>query len=656
MKNNWDQKFAGRYKNDLLAQRVYSSRILGNEEDLVLHGGGNTSVKILETNIFGEKEEILYVKGSGWDLSTIEKEGFAPVRLDALKKLAQLDHLTDVDMVKYQRMAMTNPSAPNPSVEAILHGIIPFKFVDHTHADAVVTITNSPGGKSAIQEIYGEHMLIVPYVMPGFLLAKKIYEMTKEVDWDRLEGMILLSHGVFTFADDAKSSYDQMIKIVSKSEQYLKKKNAVHLKGAPPKKPDILRLAAIRKMVSVQFGKPVLSHLDNSKLSAAYSNLSNLKSISGRGPLTPDHIIRTKRTPVVFKGGDEKSLTAFAAQYERYFEKYNSGEQRLDCAPRWGLLPGYGALSFGISMKAVQIIKDISRHTQKAIVQAEQLGRWKALDQKSLFEMEYWSLEQAKLKKSKATKTFQGKVAIVTGAASGIGKACVEELLKQGACVAGFDIDQKILNLFSNNDNAIGICGDVTKEKDLNQLFEKVICHFGGLDMLISNAGIFPPSARLEKIEGAVWDRSININITSHQRLIKKSIPFLELGIGPGIVVVGSKNVPAPGPGAAAYSVAKAGLTQLARVAALELGGKGIRINTIHPNAVFDTGIWTDDVLSARAKNYGLSVAEYKKNNVLKKEVTSKDVAALTVSMLGPLFDKVTGAQIPIDGGNERVI
>ena len=655
MKSYWDDKEAKKIGKNLLHQRVYTSRLLGREEDLVLHGGGNTSVKIKEKNIFGETEEILYVKGSGWDLATIEAPGFAPVKLDALKNLVELDKLSDMDMVKYQRMALTNPAAPNPSVEAILHGIIPFTFVDHTHADAVVVVTNTSNGKQRIKDIYGDNMLIVPYVMPGFILAKTIYEMTKDIKWDTLDGMILLNHGVFSFDDDARMSYEKMIDIVSKAERYLMKQGATETKGKKRDKIDAVRLAQIRKDVSSLWGKPTLSKLDDSPASVGFSNLSSARKISNRGPMTPDHIIRTKRTPVFLTQNHKKDLEGFKKSYDDYFEKYNAGEQQLDQAPRWAILPGLGTLSFGPTPKHVKIIEDITRHTKKAIAQAETLGGWKALGKKDLFEMEYWSLEQAKLKKAGAAKPMQGKVALVTGAASGIGKACVNELIAQGAVVTALDIDKKVLTAFPQKEVLAMQC-DVTKKQQLTKCLEKTVMTFGGLDKVITNAGIFPKSARIADMKEDLWNKSLEINVTSHQRLLQLCTPFLELGIDPAIVIVGSKNVPAPGPGASAYSVAKAGLTQLGRVAALEMGDKGIRVNILHPNAVYDTGIWSDEILQARAEHYGLSVEEYKTNNVLKSEVTSKDVAALTVAMLGPLFAKVTGAQLPIDGGNERVI
>ncbi len=655
MNSLWNETDAKKLKGDLLKLRVYTSRLLGASEDLVMHGGGNTSVKIRKKNLFDESEDLLYVKGSGWDLGTIEAEGFAPVKMDTLLKMAQLDDLSDMDMVINQRAAMTDPSAPNPSVEAILHAIIPFTFVDHTHADAIVTITNSPNGKKKIQEIFGERMLIVPYVMPGFILARTIHEMTQNLDWSSIDGMILLNHGVFSFHENAKESYEQMIKIVSKAEGYLKKKAGNSLKGSKGAQ-DALLIAKSRKKVSKLWGSAVLAKLDNSSPSAAYSNLNNIKNISERGPITPDHIIRTKQAPVVLGKDSEKDLEQFAEDYRSYFNENKKGTQQiLDQAPRWAIVPGSGSIYYGKSLKNVQIIQDLARHTQKAIFQAEQLGGWKPLGKTELFEMEYWSLEQAKLKKDSQQKEMQGKVAVVTGAASGIGKACVEQLLASGAVVAALDISPALENAFHQNE-VLPIKCDITDSAQIRKAIDQIIFEFGGLDLVISNAGIFPESAEIGSMPEDTWEKSLAVNLSSHQKFLQHCLPFLELGIDPAIVIMGSKNVPAPGPGAAAYSVAKAGLTQLARIAAMEFGRKGIRVNVLHPNAVYDTGIWTDKILEARAKHYNLSVQAYKTNNIMSVEVTSRDVADLAVSMLSSTFSKVTGAQVPIDGGNDRVI
>src|SRR4051812_2662253 len=377
MKNLWSDAAALKLKDDLLKLRVYTSQLLGAEPDLVLHGGGNTSVKISEGNLFGETEELLYVKGSGWDLATIKEEGFAPVRMSVLLKMAQLDELSDADMVKHQRAAMANPNAPAPSVEAILHAIIPFRFVDHTHADAVVTITNTPGGRKRIEEIYGNTVLIVPYVMPGFILSKEIYKLAQGLDWKKIKGIILLNHGIFTFHDEAKESYEQMITLVSKAEQYLQNKKTTIVLAKKKQKTDLIKFARLRKAVSSGMGNACIAILEDSPAAVGFSDLETVSSITARGPITPDHIIRTKRTAMVTGDEPEKLVERFVKDYEKYFNTYTDGKLiQLDPAPRWVVWPGHGIVTFGKSLEEAKIVADICEHTIKAIQQGEKLGGW----------------------------------------------------------------------------------------------------------------------------------------------------------------------------------------------------------------------------------------------------------------------------------------
>ena len=363
MKNRWDKKTADQFADDPLQMRVYSSRLLGVDADLVLHGGGNTSVKAQKLNLFGEEEQLLYVKGSGWDLATIEAAGFAPVRLDVLKRMADLGTLSDADMVKHQRAAMVDPAAPNPSVEAILHAIIPFKYVDHTHADAVVTLSNTPNGDQRIRELYGDRVLVIPYVMPGFELARKVAEMTRDIDWNRLEGMVLMNHGIFSFGDSARQSYDRMITLVDDAENYLRQHGAwelaVRTRGSSDEKKmqtegaaSSLQLARLRRAVSVAAGQPMVATVDNSALALDFSALANLKDVATRGPLTPDHVIRTKRIPYIVAADVESGLNDYVDDYKAYFATYNTGELTcLDPAPRWAIWPGVGTVAFGSTVK-----------------------------------------------------------------------------------------------------------------------------------------------------------------------------------------------------------------------------------------------------------------------------------------------------------------
>jgi len=656
VKNLWNISEGNKCSDDPLAIRVYSSRLLGAESDLVLHGGGNTSVKISETNIFGEREEIIYVKGSGWDLATIETAGFAPVKLEVLKNMVLLDDLNDSDMVKYQRAAMTEPNAPNPSVEAVLHAIIPFKFVDHTHADAVVTITNTSNGKEKIREIYGDNMLIVPYVMPGFILAKKIYERTKKLNWKECSGMILMNHGVFTFDDDAQKCYQKMIDIVTLAEEYIESQNANSTAVSESTEADLKALSGIRREIMSLSKSSLIARLNSNPEAVGFAKLPNVESIATRGPLTPDHIIRTKQIPVIIGDDHAEEISTFSDAYKEYFNRNNKSDLiPLNSAPRWAVWKGQGTISFGHNLREAIVIADLIGHTIKSIQISEALGGWKTLPEKDLFEIEYWELEQAKLANKISSKDFEGRIAIVTGAAKGIGKATAQALLDKGAVIAALDIDSSIKNLF-DDEKILGIECDMTDQRAVQESVESVVREFGGLDLVVSSAGIFPPSENINEITSESWNRSLDINLTSHQLLLKSTVPFLKNGYEPSVIFVASKNVAAPGPGAASYSVAKAGLTQLARVAALELGSFGIRVNVIHPNAVFDTSIWSDDLIRERAEIYEMSVTEYKSNNLLKTEIGSDDVANLICAMAGNAFLKTTGAQIPIDGGNDRVI
>jgi rhamnose utilization protein RhaD (predicted bifunctional aldolase and dehydrogenase)/NAD(P)-dependent dehydrogenase (short-subunit alcohol dehydrogenase family) len=658
--NLWSDSEAASYPGDL-GLRVYTSRLLGRDKSLVLHGGGNTSVKVREANLFGEEEDILYVKGSGWDLETIEAAGFAPVRLAPAVRLASLPRLSDPQMVNELRTSLTVASAPTPSVEAILHAVLPFKYVDHTHADAVVTITNTADGEARVREIYGSSVVVIPYVMPGFDLARLCAQRFPAEAGPETIGMVLLNHGIFSFGETARESYERMIHLVGLAEEYLKRQDAWELGPFPetPKTPtgdlDPVDLARVRHEISKAAGFPMLLAARRNARSLAFARRPDAGVVSQQGPATPDHVIRTKRLPLL-----GRDVEAYARAYRDYFAEHapNAGAPKtiLDPAPRVILDPELGLLTAGRSAKDAAIAAEIYEHTMDVIERAERLGGYRALAARHLFDMEYWDLEQAKLAKAGKPPVFAGEVALVTGAASGIGRACIDSFLSRGAAVVGPDLDAKIESLLSRPD-FLGVRCDVTVEEEVESAVAAAVAAFGGVDLLILNAGIFPPSRRIADLTLAEWDRVMRVNLDANLLFLRHCHPLLRLAPAGGrVVVIGSKNVPAPGPGAAAYSASKAALQQLARVAALEWGAEGIRINTLHPNAVFDTRVWTEEVLASRAAAYGLSIAEYKTNNVLRVEVASRDVAELAAEMCGPRFAKTTGAWLPVDGGNERVI
>lgn len=657
MRSLWNDAEALGFEGPL-GQRVYTSRLLGREPSLVLHGGGNTSVKVEETDLFGEPERVMYLKGSGRDLRTIDAGGFAPVRLAPLLRLAGLEVLSDVDMSCELRKALADPAAPQPSVEALLHASIPAAYVDHSHADAVLAISNTEGGEARIRDIYGDDVVVMSYVMPGFRLAKAFVEVPlREIGPDTL-GVVLLHHGVITFGESARESYGRMIALVDRAEAYLARRGAWVLatpEPAPPPMSQRLELAHLRADLSRAAGRPMIVRVRQDPLAAAFARRDDLAAIAQQGPVTPDHVIRTKRVPLLGRDVD-----GYVETYRAYVEEMAAGEAgpiaQVDPAPRVVLDPELGLLALGADVEDAIITDDLYRHTIEVILRATALGGYRALPAREVFEVEYWYLEQAKLRRLGGEPEFRGEVALVTGAASGIGKACVASLLERGAAVVGLDLQDSIETTFEDP-AYLGLVCDVTDEAQVEAAFERTGQAFGGLDMLVLNAGIFPPAKPVVELEPATWRRVLGVNLDANLTFLRHAHPLLALSPKRGrVVVIGSKNVPAPGPGAAAYSASKAAMNQLARVVALEWARDGIRINSVHPDAVFDTALWTEELLASRAKHYGMTVEAYKRKNLLRVEVTSRHVAEMVAAMCGPLFECTTAGQVPIDGGNERVI
>jgi len=640
----------------------HGSRLLGREPSFVLHGGGNTSVKHRWDDITGRTVDALYVKGSGWDLATIEPAGFAPLRLSRLHELLDLDQLSDPDMTRELAASKLDPAAPQPSVEALLHAYLPFPAVQHSHADAIVAMTNTADGEANCREIYGDDVVVIPYVMPGFDLARKVRELWPEQAGGHTVGMVLLNHGLFTFGADTEQALARHVDLIEQCESWLREQHTPPTGAPPPAVPaiDRLDLCRIRTDVSAAADRPMIATSHRGDDVAALLARDDWADLSQRGPLTPDHVLRTKRLPQV-----GRDVAAYVADYRRYFDDNQERAREagrgdltmLDPAPRVVLDDVLGLITIGRTRTESDIVADIYHHTIDVVTTVEDdLGGYVALDAADLFDCEYWDLEQAKLRRQGAPPPLAGQVAVVTGAASGIGRACAAELIAQGAAVVGLDLSDETAATFDRS-GWLGLQVDVTDEAAVDGALDAAVSSFGGVDIVVVCAGVFAASLPIDALDGETWSRTQAVNVDSVVTLFSKVHPLLQLSPVDGrVVVVGSKNVAAPGRGAAAYSASKAALTQLARVAALEWAEDGIRVNVVHPDAVFDTGLWSDELVAQRAESYGMTPEDYKRRNLLRTEVTSITVARAVVSLCGPAFAATTGAQIPIDGGSDRVV
>jgi rhamnose utilization protein RhaD (predicted bifunctional aldolase and dehydrogenase)/NAD(P)-dependent dehydrogenase (short-subunit alcohol dehydrogenase family) len=660
VESRWNESEAAA-STDPIAQCVYCTRLIGSDPSLVLHGGGNSSVKHPVVDITGRPIEALHVKGSGWDMATIEAPGLTALPLDRLRELTELDELSDPDMMRELAAARIDPAAPNPSVETLLHALLPHRAVQHSHADVIVNLTNVADGEAVVREVYGDDVVVVPYVMPGFDLARRVRELWPEASHAGTVGMVLCNHGLFTFGDSSEEAYRRHVELITRAETWLDRnapyEPAKTVDGMPTPAAELMtELTDLRWRLSEVAGGPMVVQRHTDPAVRRFVARPDVDSLARRGPLTPDHVIRTKRVPLV-----GRDVAGFAAAEHAYVDANRSRARtelvELDPAPRVVLDPVWGMLAAGRTVGDAVIAGDIYHHTIPVLERAEDhLGGYVALSDGDLFDMEYWALEQAKLARGGGRPPFAGRIGLVTGAASGIGRACAAALLDRGACVVGVDRSREVVGTFSGA-AWLGVPADVTEPEAQRDALAAAVERFGGLDIAVVAAGVFGASRPIAERDAGEWRSVMAVNVDAVADLFGAIHPLLVRSpVGGRVVVIGSKNVAAPGRGAAAYSASKAALNQLARVAALEWADDGIRVNTVHPDAVFDTALWTPELIAERAERYGLTVDEYKQRNLLHAEVTSAGVAAVVAELAGDTFAVTTGAQIPIDGGNDRVI
>lgn len=658
--------------NEDLALRVYTTRLLGRDPKLVLHGGGNTSVKTLARDLHGEETEVLCVKGSGWDMATIEPAGLPAVRLANLKKLRALDALSDEDMVKVQRANLIDPMAPNPSVETLLHAFLPHKFVDHTHSTAVLSIVDQPNSRELCDELYNGRMGFVRYIMPGFGLAKEAADVFDKNP--KVEGLILDKHGIFTFGATAREAYERMIEMVTRAEDRLKRNRkavfvtaqlpqaiasladvAPILRGAVSLKDEKTEGAWRRLILDFRTGDAILNFINGAEL-ARYSQA---------GVITPDHTIRTKDWPMIapapadgrldeFRRAAHEAATKFVENYKAYFERNNArvggGKKMLDPLPRVVLVPGLGLFGLGRSKKDAKIAADLAEAAVEGITDAEAIGTFAPISEADMFDCEYWSLEQAKLGSAKEP-ALAGQIAAITGAAGAIGFATAKAFAAAGAEVALLDLDEAAAmeKARAVGGAALAVRCDVTERSSVEAAFRRVAEHFGGVDIAVSNAGA-AWQGRIGDVDEGVLRKSFELNFYGHQRVAQAATRImLAQGTGGCLLFNTSKQAINPGPNFGPYGLPKAATLFLVRQYALDYGADGIRANAVNADRV-RSGLLTDAMIASRAKARGLTEKDYMSGNLLGREVTAEDVAQAFLHQALAL--KTTADVTTVDGGN----
>ena len=659
---NYISKFAKRGVSKDLALRIYTTQLLGNDPTVVLHGGGNTSVKSSVKTLLGNLEDIIYVKGSGKDMGNIEEDGFPALEMKNLLKMRNLLKLDDFQMVNYQRKFMLDTTFPNASVETLLHAFLPHKFVDHSHSNAILALIDQPNPENFCKKVFGEEMGIVPYIMPGFELAKKAAEVYEKNT--KVKGLILLNHGIFTFADDGKESYLRMIRYITKAEKELAKNSkSIRVQKYNETKINIHEVSnLIRQQISIKkhddYERKIV-HFQKPDFFDEFFSHPDLKKFTQQGPVTPDHVIRIKSRPLVIDLSKErkeniekliiKSIQKYKDDYSKYFNrnhKYNSSASMLDPYPRLILIKGMGIFATGPSYKEAKIAMDVGLNSLSVILQASKFGTFKSIPEKEIFRMEYWPLELAKIKKT--NQKLKGQVAVITGGLGGIGFVTAKKFQKEGAEVVVVDIADPI-NIKLDLSGMTYIKCDITKEKNVKNIFENISKKYGGVDILISNAG-FATVESLEKLTKKQLDKSLDLNLFAHHYFVKHGVSIMKRQKTRGVVLFNiSKQAVNPGKNYAAYGLPKSALLFLMKQYVVEFSNHGIRFNGVNADRI-RSGLMTSDMISKRSKARGLSITEYMSGNLLRQEVKAIDVADAFYHLA--LSYKSTASIITVDGGN----
>ena len=660
---------------------VYQSRLIGSEPSLVVWGGGNTSIKVTQEDFRGQSTKVLLIKSSGVDMKTAQREDFVGVRLDDILPLFDRDAMTDEEMVDYLDHCAMDPRSPRPSIETLLHGFLPYYSVVHSHADALVALTNNTDSNSILDTVYGNKVAVVEYVRPGFRLSKLVGQAVKSNP--TIRGVVLANHGLFTWGGDTRAAYECHIDLVNQAEEYAQRqaRGKVSFGGLRSRglDSDARRGAAsaiapaLRGLVSER--RRSILHYDDSPKVLEFVNSNQGEEISAMGPVTPDHLIHTKRKPMWLRVADPEDVTSVVAALPQAMEEYTQeyvdwyrldsggGDAMLDPYPRVVLMPGVGMWTTGKDSRAALIARDIYHHTIDVLRAAQGMGQYASLSPKDAYEAEYWPLELYKLTLGSPEGELARRIALVTGGAAGIGRAVALRLAAEGAHVVVTDVDEEgalavveEISSCNGSGRAAALSMDVTSETEVIAAFQQGNLTYGGLDILVSNAGIAPVGA-MDELSLAQWQRSLDINATGHFLVAREAVRVMRRqGLGGSLIFMGTKNVTAPGRDFGAYSASKAAEVQLARVLAIENGEHGIRSNIINPDAVFQgSGLWSQEVRQQRAEAHGVSTDDledfYRQRNLLKQRISAEDVAEAALFLASDRSAKTTGAMIPVDGG-----
>ncbi|MBF0444405.1 MAG: bifunctional aldolase/short-chain dehydrogenase [Magnetococcales bacterium] len=683
MKNRWSKsaaaKFADKHSNSVnkdIALRLYSSHLLGKEPALVLHGGGNCSVKSSYKNILDKQVAAIFIKASGHDLADLSSEGLPGLHLKRLKELQTLATLDDAQMVNQIRCNLFDSQAPTPSIEALLHTFLPAKYIDHSHADAILTLSNQENGKEQLKKAIGDEVIILPYIHPGFSLAKAVAEaFAKKPDTN---GMILMQHGLITWGNDALTAYTNHIEIVTRAEVFIhnriKRKTAnksVNIETAKKQYRDLApqlrgKLAVASNNPDNPYKRFILSSIiDNESLNIIAHEKGEMRVISP--PLTSDHLIRSKHLPVWI--ADQKQITPaiadFKKSYLKYFKKHSNKKQvPYDSSPRVAYIPGVGVVCAGADVVQANIVRDITKQTLQVKNNIAAMGeKYSGLSEADMFAMEYYPLQQAKLAKEHPPP-LAGSIGMVTGAAGAIGAGICRELLANGCHVAATDLpgpnlDSLVADLNKQYpDRIIAVAMDVTSPEAVKEGLGQIVDIWGGLDIAIINAGLAHVCS-LNEMKTEDFNRLQRVNIEGTLNVLSATGRILkQQGTGGDIILISTKNVFAPGANFGAYSATKAAAHQLARIASLEMAADDVRVNMVAPDAVFSegkrkSGLWAEvgpDRMKARGLDEAGLEAYYQNRNLLKAAVTAKHVANAVLYFV-TRQSPTTGATIPVDGG-----